>query len=166
MDTDKANCKPILGDNKPKQTQFTGAAWIRPTVMECSACPGLWRLGNWVWSRYTGFRVRLRPEHGCFFRTPARSEPGFRSGDSSGVRGVVREYSVVRDRPGERLQQAAPEAVTGTRRLFRGEDPLPAQVCTTKSGSGRRFGVSRVVSVENKSDHVGTKEESPAKQLR
>src|ERR1035441_3623709 len=73
---------------------------------------------NWVWSRYTGFRVRLGPEHGRFFRTPARSEPGFRSGDSSGVRGVVREYSVVRDRPGERLQQAAPEAVTGTRRLF------------------------------------------------
>ena len=48
-----------------------------------------------------------------FFLQP-RSEPAFRFGgiaqDTSGVRAVVFEYSVFKDRPGVRLRQASPEA--------------------------------------------------------
>jgi hypothetical protein len=55
--------------------------------------------------------VRLLKTHS--FKTPTRSEPAFRLGDSaqdtSRVRPVVFEYSVVKDLPGVRLQQASPE---------------------------------------------------------
>ena len=54
--------KPILGDNKPKLSQFFRGVGICANALECDGWIVVRERGNWVWSRYTESESKRRDE--------------------------------------------------------------------------------------------------------